>query len=304
MNALFRHMRENPVDLTYFAIGSSFRTYKFEELTPMLDQVFPCFLRDFEGSSRAIHYDPEFAKHYIFINEYFERKGCLKSKSKNNMWISRNGRFEFIIFTEEFHYSLDCFKELALTCLPNKLIIQDFTGKPLNDVCIQTYYSIAPELRDMYKRKVLIDMTYGDSSCMTNMEETYPILDSQGDFVNFLLIKHDELVEYINQNKKLDILINTVFKKEFKKVLNEHHTNYRRRMQSNSCLFSRTEYDLMADPEVIFNVMVQELQALTKVLSHFNFPQEQFDGYVKNYKNYDMYKWYTAVNNLPKDLQG
>jgi len=303
MNVLFNHMKENPVDLTYFAIGTSFRTYTFEELTPALDQVFPCFLREFDGTSRAIHFDPEFSKHFYFLNEYFSRKGCMKSNTKDNTWISRNGKFEFIIFPEEFHYSLDCFKELALTCLPNKLIVQDFTGRSLNDTCIQTYYSVSPDLRSLYKKKILIDMTYGDSSCMTNMEETYPILDKEGNFVNFLLIKHNELGLYINQNPKLDILINNVFRKEFKKILNEHHTNYRRRMQGSNCLFSFSEYDSMSDPEIIFTIMIEKLQNVANMLSHFNFPRETFDNYVKNYRNYDMYKWYTAVNNLPRDLQ-
>jgi hypothetical protein len=75
-------------------------------------------------------------------------------------------------------------------------------------------------------------------------------------------------------------------------------------MQGSNCLFSFSEYDTMSDPEIIFTIMIEKLQNVANMLSHFNFPRETFDNYVKNYRNYDMYKWYTAVNNLPKDLQG
>jgi fibrillarin-like rRNA methylase len=130
------------------------------------------------------------------------------------------------------------------------------------------------------------------------MKETFPIYDSEGDFVNFLLIKSDELVSYVNQNHKLDTLIKDVFKKEYKKVLNEEHTNYRRRMQGNTCLFSRSEYDTMADPETIFSVLIEKLNKSVSKLKLVGFPEDKYLDLVKNYKEYDMHKWYTTMNNL------
>jgi len=296
MNKLFNHMIENPFNFTYFGIGTMFRTHELEKITLDLDQVFPCFLREQENA-RAIHFDPVFKNHWNLINEYFITKGFYKAK-KDNTWISRNGKYEFIMIAEEIQHSIQFFKDLATVCLPNKLVIQDFSGRYLNDMCIQVYYAMPPQQRDLYKRKVLIDITYGDASCMTNMKETFPIYDSEGDFVNFLLIKSEELVSYVNQNPKLDALIKDVFKKEYKKVLNEEHTNYRRRMQGNTCLFSRSEYDAMADPETIFSVLIEKLNKSVSKLKLVGFPEDKYLDLVKNYKNYDMHKWYTTMNNL------
>jgi hypothetical protein len=296
MNNLFEHIIDNPVEFTYFGIGTMFRTHELEKITLELDQVFPCFLNQHERT-RAIHFDPLFKQHWNLISEYFISKGFYKAK-KDNTWISHNGKREFIMIAEELEHSIQFFKELATACLPNKLVIQDFSGRFLNDMCIQVYYAMSPQQRDLYKRNVLIDITYGDASCMTNMEKTFPIYDSEGDFVNFLLIQSSELVSYINQNPKLDILIKQVFKKEYKKILNEEHTNYRRRMQGLTCLFSRSEYHSMTDPETVFSVLIEKLNKCVYILKQLGFPEEKYINLIKDYKNYDMHKWYTLMNNL------
>jgi hypothetical protein len=296
MNKLLAHIRENPVECTYFGIGTMFRVHDLQKITLELDQIFPCFLNRYE-QIRGIHFDPLFKQHWNLINEYFYNKGFYKSE-KDHTWISHNGKQEFILFPEELEHSVELFNGIALRCLPNKLVIQDFSGRFLNDMCIQVYYSILPQQRDLYKKKVLIDLTYGDASCMTNMKETFPIYDSDGNFINFLLIQPSELVSYINQNPKLDLLIKDVFKKEYKKILNEDHTNYRRRMQGLTCLFSCSEYHPMADPETVFCILIEKLNKCVNLLKHVGFPEEKYINLIKDYKNYDMHKWYSIMNGL------
>jgi hypothetical protein len=58
-------------------------------------------------------------------------------------------------------------------------------------------------------------------------------------------------------------------------------------MQGNTCLFSRSEYDTMADPETIFSVLIQKLNNSVSKLKLVGFPEDKYLDLVKNYKDYD-----------------
>jgi hypothetical protein len=206
---------------------------------------------------------------------------------------------QFIIYSQTRDHDQDYFHELSEICMRNgKLIVQEYTGKFLNDLFLQTYYSFSPEDRSVFRRRVIFDMTCGDASCMTDMSKTFPMIDMHGDFLNFMLIPPEDLQSYVNKNEKLDELIQSYYKKEYKKILNEEHTNYRRRMNGDTCLFLKPEYDKYADPQDIFDVIKKKLNKATEPLKHFNFPKEKYEELILNYRNYDMYKWYTLMNNL------
>ena len=141
-------------------------------------------------------------------------------------------------------------------------------------------------------------MTGGNACCMTNMKETFPILDKQGNFLNFTLIPPHELLPLIHYDPKLDILIEDLFKKEYKRLLNEHHTNYRRRINGDTCLFPKPEYDQLSEPKIIFKVLIEKLQNVSEIRKKFRFDFDKFNELIQTYQNYDMYKWYGLMNAL------
>lgn len=291
------YMLENPVELTYFAIGSVFRYFDLDKLTPELDQVYPVFLREFKGSFRAIHYDPAFTQSWDFLDVYFTSFG-LKRRAEN-MWMSEDMSRQFVIYTEYVEHDVNFFRELSRMCMTQgKLIVQEYSGRSLNNLLLQTYYSLSPEDRITFRKRVIFDMTNGEASCITNMTKTFPMKDENGDFLNFMLIPIDELREHVNKNEQLDELIQKFYKTEYKKILNEEHTNYRRRMNGDSCLFARPDYDMWAEPSDIFEVLKKKLGRTMEPLKLFGFPEEKYNELFENYKEYDMYKWYTLMNNL------
>ena len=293
----FEYMRQNPVELTYLGIGSVFRFFDMDKLTPELDQVYPVFLREFKGSFRAIHYDPRFAECWNFLDGYFNSFGL--KRFADNIWMSEDMTRQFVIYSGMRDHNEEYFRELSELCMRSgKLIVQEFTGQFLNDLFLQVYYSFSPEDRSIFRRRVIFDMTCGDASCMTDMSKTFPMIDPHGDFLNFMLIPPQDLQSYVNKNDRLDDLIKNYYKKEYKKILNEEHTNYRRRINGDTCLFLRSEYDKYADPIDIFEVLKKKLHRAIQPLKHFGFPEEKYNELFENYQNYDMYKWYALMNNL------
>ena len=295
MNNILEYLSNNPVDLIYFGIGTVFRHTDLDKLTPVFDQVYPSFLREWTGSFKAIHYDPRFSDTRNFTKIYFESLGFFK---QNNSWISYDGKKEFIIFEKEIEHDHEFFKNLSQICMPRKLIVQEFTGRFLNELFIQIYYSFPLHERLTFRKNVIFDMTCGDGSCMTDMSVTYPMLDSNGDFLNFMLIPPEDFEKNINKDPKLNLLIKDYYKKEYKKLLNEQHTNYRRRIQGNTCLFHNPEYEFNSDPNIIFNVLIKNLNRVTNLLKKFDFPEEKYNDLINNYQDYDMYKWYSLMNSL------
>jgi hypothetical protein len=278
---------------TYFAIGSVFRDLDIN-LSPQLDQVYPTFLKSHD-SFMAIHYDPRFGDCWEFTDAYFAAKGFQKI---GNQYVS--GNKQFFIFSDYIEHDTLFFYNLAKPFVDKhkKLIVQDFTGRLLNDLCIQVYYSFPEVKRKVFRENVLFDMTCGNASCMTDMNTTFPIMDKLGNFLNFVLIPPHELVGLINYDPKLDVLIEEVYKKEYKKILNEEHTNYRRRMNGDVCLFPKAEYGMGEDPVVIMQVMVNKLLKVVDVRKRFGFDEKRFSELVNTHQNYDMYKWYGLMNAL------
>jgi hypothetical protein len=297
MNDILNYLSENQVDLVYFAIGSVFRCNDLNKLTPVLDQVYPNFLREWEGSFKAIHFDPRFGddETKLFTEKYFTSLGFFKEK---NSWFSKNKLKEFIIVEEEIYHDCTFFTNLSQVCMPRKLIVQDFTGKLLDELFIQVYYSFSPHERIIFRKNVIFDMTCGNASCMTDMSVTYPMLDSNGDFLNFMLICPEDFEKNINKDPKLNALIKEYYVKQYKRILNEEHTNYRRRIQGNTCLFYNVDYDNNSDPNIIFNVLVKNLNKIIFILKKLGFQEEKYNELIKNYYDYDMYKWYSLMNSL------
>jgi hypothetical protein len=293
---MLTYMKYNPRSLTFLGIGSVFRYPDLNKLTLEIDQVYPEFLHSYNGTMRLIHYDPGFSRDWDFLNLYFEKKGFIKCDSPQNMWRSKDNRIEFIIMPEMFTYSVDFFKEIASVCMPQKLIVQDFSGHSINDFFLQTYYSFSPTQRLVFQKKVIFDITYIDESpCSPNMKE-FPVVDSEGDFVNFLLVPPEDLLNYL-EYPRFKILIKEVYKQKYKDILNKEHTNYRRRRNKDETLFP-SEYSSKEDPEKIFEVLKKKLDSFIHALKHFDFPVEKYNDLMRDHLSYDMYKWYTTMNNL------
>ena len=81
MNNILEYLSNNPVDLIYFGIGTVFRHTDLDKLTPVFDQVYPSFLRKWNGSFKAIHYDPRFSDTRNFTKIYFESLGFFKQNN-------------------------------------------------------------------------------------------------------------------------------------------------------------------------------------------------------------------------------
>jgi len=301
LGSLIKKIKHLPKEYTYIGIGSFFRHAEIEKITEELDQVNPCFFKNIRVPKRAIHFDPRFSEHSEFINEYFNEQGFYKDGEYT--WKSLDSRTEFIIIPINFYHDeqINFLRDLCRHIIFGgfKLVLQEYTGQILDDLVEKVCYGMSEHERQEFRRRILFDITDGNASCMTNMKETFPLVDSNGYFINFKLLNENELLPLIHTNSALDTLIENTFIKKYKKLLNEHHTNYRRRVKGDTCLFIKPEYDFLdADPLEIMKVLETELDKVVNIRKIFKFDEVQYKKLIEEYYNFDMYKWYSLMNNL------
>jgi len=303
---LIAYIQRNRKSFTYLGIGTSFRYYNFNQITEESDQVYPCFLKKY-NNFRAIHYDPVFKENFNFLMDYFSNHGYIFIEHPSFwIWRTPDGINEFLIIHEELWTDKDFlfFKQLCDITIEqqNKLIVQLYAGRDLETIKMHLYSLYEGESKKYFKNNIMFDMTQGEASCVTNMKETFPLLDKDGNFLTFQFFTLEELLSLINTCDHIDTYIKKIYIKEFKRILNEHHTNYRRRLVGDTCLFESSKYDkVYGDPIVIFRVLKSELDSIVDLLCEIkslSFNKKYYDELFYEHKQYQVHKWYSIVNSL------
>jgi hypothetical protein len=315
-NLFLERVNADPRPFTYMGVGTNPYARTVEELTDECDQLVPLFLREqHRKAQRILHFDPAFNSNIDFIKEYFTRKFALIYSEPTldrpyHSWTS--SRLEVLLSTEPLYYKNSWYPEQAdhewfLTKLTTAiidtgghLILQDFTGRNPLDT-FNSLYKSSPQPQ-IFKRRILFDITYGESSCQTDLTVYKPIYNRHGDFINFTLFSSDEVRENIGFDSRLDGLIKDYFLAKYREALNKHHVNYRRRLAGDDCLTTCAFYDKMASPHLIMGVLQQNLKEYISIFRELNMvdksKETSFNELMDNYITIDMYKWNSLVNKL------
>jgi len=299
---VLRYTDANPREYTYLGIGSKNRTNDLAKFTPDLDQILPCFLKDVKKTIRAIHFDPAFSNDYNFLTSYFKAKGFTND---GNVWNSADFRIEVIICPRIFDLEDDFIRSLVTQTIQQKgqLVVQMFTGQELSNTFKKLYGQFEGRDKEYIRQNVLFDITYGTNChCMTNMTEHAPMLDKNGKFYNFLLFNEVEMLQSIGLHPKMNKFIEIHIMKKLSTVLNEDHVNYRRAIRGEELLFRDKPY--RADPEEIMLNLLMSVREILNILNKLGSLTEEkkalFETHSRNYRDMDMYKWYTNMTKLYK----
>jgi len=318
-NLLVNHLKEKHVDYTYFGIGSAPRKTILKEFTAELDQIIPVFVMDIIKNTsktiRIINMDPEFNKCIEFLHEYFASKNMdfeydntYEGKSMH-IWKSKDDRIEVIIISEYLDNDRKLFGITNLAINTNTiLVVQRYTGNDLIDIFKQIYNELSDrgeEKRKYIRERVLFDITYGeDCHCTTNMVNYKPIYDMNGNFHNILLYTPEELLEY-RDNPKIYNFAKKHYLNEYKKILGELQPEYRRKMQNIPLHGYKDKYDINnITAEKIMDILENEVENILIIFGILNMindeTQAKLSDLFMNYKQIDMYEWYTIAVNLFK----
>ncbi len=309
--------------ITYISIGSCPHALKLEDLNEAWDQMIPTFLRChiFKGDFvDAVLIDTLFSqddRSRILIS-YFER---LEKELKitfetvvTKLLNSVTGNFThcYIFMSNHFNVQVFCdyFDENNTLQLQNridnilktprsKIIIQQFSGA--DSVKLAKSLFEGAKNKNEFSDRVLVDMTYGNSSCSTDMSKTFPMYTCNGNFFNFLLYSDDFLInlDFHALPVKAKKLVIQHFRKSFKTKLNRRHVDYRRTLRNESCLF---EENLLLTSVQIFDLMEKTLWTIARLLHKLDFfddvKTQKLQMLFTNHKEYDVYKWYSEVDSL------
>ena len=313
----FQHILEHvktPVDFTYLGIGSAPHARTIETFDDVWDQLVPVFVREqARKTRRIIHFDPAFTHSIDFVKTYFATYYPELVYHKMDTYHSfTSPRLEVIITEDALEYKNKFYEreenhewfldELCTTVLKNKgqLAVQDFTGRYLDEIFKRVYEKSSN--KELFKRKILFDITYGHASCMTDLTKNKPIYDSNGDFANFLLYSPREIIMAIGKDPRLDGLIKEHYVKKFREALNIHHVNYRRRTKGEECMYRSELYDDTSKPELIMGYLQNELADNFLILKELGAvtaeKEHEYRYLMKYYDQVNMYDWNTAVSRL------
>lgn len=299
---ILKHTKANPREYTYVGIGSKSRYTDLAKITGDVDQILPCFLNNVNATIRAIHFDPQFVNDYDFLQVYFKSKGFVYD---GVCWNSSDFRIEVIICPCNFDFNDEFMKSLVSQTIQQKtqLVVQLYNGQELTDIFKKLYNEFQDEDREYIRQNVLFDITYGtECHCMTKMTEHAPMVDKDGKFYNFLLYDEAEMLESIGVHPRINKLIESYIMKKLSKVLNEDHVNYRRATRGEEMMFRNKPYGV--DPEEIMNSLLSSVREILSILNKLGSLTDEkkalFDTYSQNYRDMDMYKWYTDMTKLYK----
>jgi hypothetical protein len=202
-------------EYTYIGIGSCPHALCISDLSEETDQMIPFFLLSHIQNNAFINIiliDPLF-KHIgrlNFLVMYFKN---LETKYNLSFDFSKGEDFNPItgnlcetyfflsqnvkvkVYGDWFEntnlFFFNTFIEKTLQNKESKLVVQDFTGDDSRFLS-KSLHKMSSLKRDFCDR-VLVDMTYGESSCTTNMKTTFPLEFSNGNFFNLLLYSNEEI---------------------------------------------------------------------------------------------------------------
>jgi hypothetical protein len=294
----------------------------------------------------CVHFDPYFNKKLSFLIEYFERFFpflVYTSLQINNLQISNpletdnqtktahmwtSPTFSIIFFSSYFWHSggfynenenekngsvgeeqdddwfIEHLAERAITTPPKKLVVQDFSGQYLQNT-LKRAFSRTSSPTDFMKH-ILIDMTFGEASCMTDMSITRPLYNSDGHFFNLQLSNLSELKKQWGVSRVIDQYVQKHFKAKYLEILDVDHGNYRRRILNKDLLpttsISEYEYSNQSTADEVMEILKQRLFHVCESLEFMNIlsneGRAQVNFLFENYTRIDMYEWNSKMRKL------
>jgi hypothetical protein len=177
-NFITETMNDPLLEVTYFSVGSSLKSYDYSIINPLNNQQYPIFLNKFQGKKLIVLVDPllenKLAIEQLFedLNDPLVRNNNIEYIKRNNLLVLQNDRITVIALREYFNYEedeehklnnceyfhhsyLDTIIELTLNN-SKKLIVQDFTGRS-----IVTHYC---DLLHKYERQNVLNNILYDVS--------------------------------------------------------------------------------------------------------------------------------------------
>ncbi len=327
---LIAYFQANPRDLTYFGIGTYPRVQSLEQFTPEIDQLIPVFMKEhIEKTSdtiRILLIDPEFDNCMDFLHRYFASTPYdldYDDSEEFNRWISGDQRIEIIVINmymrntdshgiygqlpNVIHIHDTFLKDFVDLTLQNnsKLIVQDYTGADTRDI-FKNIYSMSYN-KELFKKKILFDITYGENHCHIDLTTEKPIYDLHGDFINIMLLNIDELRPLFDYHPKIKKYVTDFYISEYTKIIIVIPVDIRRKVLIDSgekiVLCNGTmkyHYTLDSSYETLIEILRSELDCIIPVLMEINIIDERKRDYIygellTNYKNY-------TLTSKPKDI--
>jgi hypothetical protein len=136
---------------------------------------------------------------------------------------------------------------------------------------------------------------------MTPLTHHKPIMKDSQNFFNIWSYSNEELINYINYSPETDKILYQHFYKQFRKIIDTHHVNYRRKLLGDTLLTSTDAYNENSPPYQIMEYIIKELDPMIRILfrmsSMTQIQKDSFTFKLISYKNYDPYKWYKEIIN-------
>jgi len=321
LQSITNYFQVNPREYTYVGIGSAPRFLNLDEFTSKYDQIIPEFVRDIIRTTNKtisiIHFDPQFDKAYDFLIKYFRDSPnniaynlVYNPSEQFNRWISKDHRIEITIININFYEQQNWFYHILInTTLANKyqLVVQKYTGHQLDQIFKYLYEK--NQNKDLFKQKILFDITYGsDCNCETDLIKYKPHYDPEGNFYNLLLYTGQELYNMFGIHPDIDARVQLYYIKEYKIIVNNIHVDYRRKMQNIPIKKYKNLYDDNSTLDEIMQVLQNELQPSIRCFQELNLmtieKQQIIDELFNNYRNYGLktnpsvYNWTETLYNL------
>jgi hypothetical protein len=308
MGAFLKIMYEEPVELTYMGIGSAPHLSSENKLERKYDQLIPvCFhemILQEKKPVRIVHFDPLFDRMKAFLDTYFQEWELIPVEFEGGYkWIGET--LEVFVFPTTLSHKEDYwFFESLINLVLNtkgKLLLQEYTGYSLEELNKHLYEGC--EQKEKYKRRILLDMTYGtDSGCSTDMTKAQPFYDYDGNFINLHFRSDQEVKCWVGVSLKLDDILRKLYTITYLQTLNLYHVDYRRRLRGEKGLYESTEYDDRSTPEEIMNILQRKLRESFEILLLVRGVEQNkkatLEELLRNFRLYDPYKWYDLVDKL------
>jgi len=308
MESILRHVSLEPMDITYVGIGSSPHVSPGQTLEPKYDQLIPQCFHEFlvkdKRHMRIVHFDPDFERCQEFLQEYFGKWNLIQIEINGGYsWVGETLEVLVVPQTIDHEEHFWFFQSLCETILETRgrLVLQEYTGYDLTNLNTKLYESM--ENKELYKRRILLDMTYGtDTGCCTDMTKAQPFYDYNLNFLNLHFMTDDEAKRWVNISLRLDDLLKKKYMYSFLSTLNSMHVDYRRRLRGESLMLGHPLYTTDATPDEIMKVLQSELRKSLDilVLTHKVHPTMKpvLETVFSSYKEQDPYKWYEDVKNV------
>jgi len=313
------HATNNKYNVIFIGIGSaSQRTTKLEEYCDDINQLYPWFMQKMykNNSKLIIHFDPAFDTNSQkeFNDMYFMSKGFNRGMTPEaieyNTWVSNNCNVIIVpsALTEDERNKFLESISMSVLISTGKVIAQEFTGRELLPSFKKFLVDrdFPHQVKRRLRNNVVWDITQGEEChCHTPMTKYEPILKHNGGFFNFIAYSNDKLLKWINTSSAIDKLLYKHFYREFRKIIDTHHVNYRRKLLNDKLLTSTPYYNEETPAFKIMDFIINEgdpmIRVLFKISSKSQEFKDKFTYKFVNYKQYDTYKWYSDMITELKD---